>query len=173
MPIPMFRSREVGGMKGSGGSLPDDCLLARLKGGFGTHPPDSRRRSAAHPPGHRHFRRRIRDRGHSASGVPVAVLRNIRPHEHCVRARRISLAGHQPQLEAVLRERLTSYPDVEVHVGTSLRSFSDEGTHVTAVGHFLKLRITRLVINAWAASKSPSSRCCLPTNSANWGARSA
>lgn len=40
---------------------------------------------------------------------------------------------HQPQLEALLRERLRVYPEVEVRLGTSLRSFSDEGTHVTAM----------------------------------------
>jgi len=40
---------------------------------------------------------------------------------------------HQPQLEALLRERLGNYPEVEVRLGTSLRSFSDEGTHITAM----------------------------------------
>jgi 3-(3-hydroxy-phenyl)propionate hydroxylase len=39
---------------------------------------------------------------------------------------------HQPQLEAVLRARLARYPNVEVRLATALRSFGDQGTHVTA-----------------------------------------
>jgi 3-(3-hydroxy-phenyl)propionate hydroxylase len=40
---------------------------------------------------------------------------------------------YQPELEAVLRERLRQHRGVVVQLGTTLRSFSEEGDHVSAV----------------------------------------
>ena len=40
---------------------------------------------------------------------------------------------YQPELEAVLRERLEQQPSVTVHLGTVVRRFTDQGDHVSAV----------------------------------------